>query len=61
MNNNRRLVALLSLLFTQTTFAGQVVIPPQAAAVPVDSPWVISGLTLTLAVIGVRLLQNWRK
>ena len=60
MNNKLRLLALPSLLLAQTTFAG-IVGPPQTTSVPVDSPWFISGLILTLAVIGVRLLQNRRK
>jgi hypothetical protein len=55
-----RSLAVLALLFAQSSFAGIISIPV-STGVPVDSPWVISGLILALAVIGARLLQNRRK
>jgi len=56
----RSLGALFALLFVQASFAGNAMLP-KSTSVPVDSPWVISGLVLALAVIGARLLRNRRK
>lgn len=60
MHNSLRSLAALSLLSASSAYAGIMSIPP-SVAVPVDSPWVISALVLTLAVIGGRLLHNRRK
>ncbi len=54
-----RSLAVLSVLFAQSSFAGIISIPT-STAVPVDSPWVLTAMALTLAVIGGRLLHNRR-
>tara|TARA_R110002110_G_scaffold303525_2_gene517638 strand:- start:5452 stop:5637 length:186 start_codon:yes stop_codon:yes gene_type:complete len=58
-----RLVLLLvsSLLVSTGAVAGIAPPPPMTTAVPIDSPWVISGLVVAVAVIGARLLHNRRK
>ena len=59
MNSFLRLLVVFSLLFTSAAYAGISPIPP-SVTVPVDSPWVISALILTLAVVGGRILHNRR-
>lgn len=46
---------------TQSALAGIDSIPIAATSVPVDSPWVISGLVMMIAVVGARLLSSRRK
>lgn len=60
MNSYLRPLVVLSLLVASSAHAGINPVPP-SITVPVDSPWVISALVVTLAVIGGRLLHNRRK
>ncbi|MFK7829318.1 MAG: hypothetical protein AB8B57_06005 [Congregibacter sp.] len=61
MKSSLSAVVLGALLVSQGTLAGSTPTPTAVTAVPVDSPWVISGLVLALAVVGARLLKNRRK
>jgi hypothetical protein len=49
------------LLMSQGAMAGITSASPQLTAVPIDSPWVLSALAISLAVIGIRILKNRSK
>ncbi|MDX1734668.1 MAG: hypothetical protein R3228_09880 [Halioglobus sp.] len=61
MKKNLPLFGAALLLAVQNAHAGIIAIPPSTAAVPIDSPWVILGLAVSLAVIGGRILHNRKK
>lgn len=58
MNTFKSTLSLLALLlFSETAMAGLA--PP--VIVPIDSPWMLIGLSVALATVGVRLFNNKRK
>ncbi|MEM1114153.1 MAG: hypothetical protein AAGI11_19715 [Pseudomonadota bacterium] len=58
-----RITAGAGLLTALPVLAGEQALRPfnDATGVPIDAPWVLAAMAVSLAVVGVRLAKNRRK